>query len=485
VPPFSAGGKPSPSVVVIPEGNNWREDGKMKKDEKECRSLCRELLTEKRKLKTIMDSIADGVFTIDTEWRITTFNRAAERITGFKAEQVIGKVCKEVFCKDVFGTEMCEENCPLKRALETGKPVSNYEINILNRDGRKLTINVSASLLRDESGEVIGGVESFRDVTRLRELNEELKGRYEFQGIIGKNHKMREIYELIGEVAQTKATVLIQGETGTGKDLIARAIHYSSSRRDRPFIKINCAALPESLLESELFGHVKGAFTGAYRNKMGRFELANGGTLFLDEIGELSPMIQAKLLRVLEEGEFERVGGTRTIKIDVRFIAATDRDLRKAVTDGTFREDLFYRLNVVSIFVPPLRERKEDIPLLVRYFMRKFNKEYDRDIVNISPDALGLMLDYDWPGNVRELEHAIEYAFIRCPANTILVQHLPPEIHRTVKTTDRLKDSLEQLEKQQILRALEKSNWNRGQAAEVLGIDRSTLWRKMKKYNLI
>ena len=440
-------------------------------------------LEEKSKLKIILDSIAEGVFTINDEWRIDSFNAAAERITGFAVEEAIGRPCREVFRSD-----MCGRNCALAQSLETGESISNYEVNITSRDGRRVPISVSTAILMDDDGEVIGAVESFRDLSEIRRLTAEVHDRYEFSNIIGKSRDMQRIFDLISDLADTDATVLIQGESGTGKELIARAVHYNSLRKNKPFVAVSCAALAESILESELFGHVKGAFSGAILNKAGRFEIADGGTLFLDEVGEISPGIQVKLLRVLEAQEFERVGSTETVKVDVRLIAAANRDLEKAIEGGIFREDLFYRLNVIPIRIPPLRERSEDIPLLVEHFIGMFSQKTGKDIMGASPRAMDLMLDYLWPGNVRELENAIEHAFVHCRSDTILPEHLPESIHRTQKSVAELAllsdNPLDEAERQVILKILEETNWDQVKAMNRLKISRTTLWRKMHKYKI-
>ena len=440
-------------------------------------------LAEKTKLEIILDSIAEGVFTINNEWKINSFNAAAERITGFAVQEAIGQ-----FCHEVFRSDMCGRNCALAKSLETGEPVSNCEVNITNKDGRRIPISISTSILMDDDGVVIGAVESFRDLSEIKRLTAEVRDRYEFSNIIGKSKDMQRVFDLIRDLSDTNATVLIQGESGTGKELIARAIHYNSVRKDNPFVAVSCAALAESILESELFGHVKGAYSGAIMNKAGRFEMADGGTLFLDEIGEISPNIQVKLLRVLETQEFERVGGIKTIKVDIRLIAATNKDLRKAMVDGDFRADLFYRLNVVPIYIPPLRERGEDIPILVEHFIGLFREKTDKGIIRVSPKAMDLLLDYPWPGNVRELQNAIEHAFVHCHSDTILPEHLPENINRDQISIADLallsENPLDEAERQVIQRILEEADWDQGKVMSRLKISRTTLWRKMRKYGI-
>jgi len=370
--------------------------------------------------------------------------------------------------------------------------VTNYEVVIIRKDGMKLPVSVSASILHDEEGNIIGSVETFRDISQIRWLTRELQERYQFENIIGKSPAMQEIYDLIETVSQTDVTSLILGETGTGKGLAARAIHYSSHRKEGPFITVNCAALPEPLLESELFGHTKGSFTGAIADKPGRFELANGGTIFLDEVGDIPTSIQVKLLRVIDDKEFERVGGTKTVKANVRIVAATNQDLRGEVKQGHFREDLFYRLNVITIKIPPLRERREDIPLLIHYFVEKYNEEFTKEIEGSGKQAMDLMLNYDWAGNVRELENAIEHAFVQCKNKLIMPEHLPEEVRRgssyagisAMPSFESEENPLEVAEKMVILSALEGTRWNIGKAAQILKLSRPTLWRKMKKYQI-
>jgi transcriptional regulator with PAS, ATPase and Fis domain len=342
--------------------------------------------------------------------------------------------------------------------------------------------------------EVIGGLSAkfmwqlIEERIKSKALTEALRAKYSFENIIGRNAKMQEIYKLLPEVAKTKATVLIEGESGTGKELIAHAIHQFSPREDKPFIKVNCGALAEGILESELFGHVKGAFTGAVSHKIGRFELADGGTIFLDEIGDINLLTQIKLLRVIQEGEFEKVGDNRRVKVDVRIIAATNKNLRKAVEQGEFRQDLYYRLRVVPIFLPPLRERKDDIPLLVEHFIGQFNKEMGKKVVGVAPEAMEMLLAYDYPGNIRELENIIEHVLVLCTGNIILPEHLQKDIQQTSrdligKVIDK-SGPLEELERELILRLLTQSNWNYTKTAERLKISRTTLWRKLRKHRI-
>ena len=455
---------------------NFRDIGEVYK-------LHAELFTENARLIAILNSITDGVLTVDNEWRITSFNPAAERITGHKAENVMGKQCYEV-----MKSETCKTNCPLRKTMATKIPVYDYEIEIVSAHGETIPISVNTALLIDEENEIIGGVETFRDLSMYKHLSEELNLKYSFANMIGKDKKMQEIYNLLKTISPTSSTILIMGETGTGKELVARAIHHNSPRKDKPFIKVDCASLPETLLESELFGYKKGAFTDARTDKPGKFELADSGTIFLDEIGNIPPSIQAKLLRVLEEHAFEPLGGIKMVKVDVRVISATNRDLQQAIKQGRFREDFYYRLNVVPITLPPLRDRPEDIPLLIEHFLNVFGKKFEKTINAVSQDAMDLLLDYPWPGNVRQLEHAIEHAFIHCTGRTIQIRHLPDDIiQKSSILVDRIlktEDPIEEIEKEVILEALKRNHWDREKTAKTLKISRITLWRKMKKYSI-
>jgi len=452
------------------------------RDMSEVYRLTAQLYQETARLQTILDSIADGVFTVDTDFRISSFNLAAERITGRTRDDVLGKSCHLV-----FRSERCREGCPLRRTMETGQSLSNIEMEIVNSQGELVPVSVSTALLMDEEGEITGGVETFRDLSALKVLRRELGEVYSFSNIVGKSATMRKIYDLIDIISQASSTVLIQGETGTGKDLIARAIHYNSPRRDYPFVKVSCAALPETLLESEFFGHKRGAFTGAMKDKPGRFSRAHRGTIFLDEVGEIPVGIQAKLLRVLEEQEFEPLGSTESVKVDVRIIAATNRNLKEAVGEGKFREDLYYRLNVVAITISPLRDRSDDIPLLISHFIQQYNERMGKKVESVSQEAMDLLLDYNWPGNVRQLEHAIEHAFVHCRSEVIEMKHLPAEIQSEAEGapgTPTKHYSLEDAERRTILEALHAHRWEKEKTSRALGISRSTLWRKMRQYRI-
>jgi PAS domain S-box-containing protein len=432
----------------------------------------------------IFNSIADGVFTTDGEGRITFFNKAAEEITGFLSDEAIGRYCYEIFRADI-----CQSRCVLKEVLKTEKEIIDFPVTILNKNGKKIPISISAAVLRDEKGEVIGGVETFRDLSVIEELKKELSQQYTFGDIVSKNHLIRDIFNVLPNISESDSTVLIQGASGTGKELFAKAIHSLSLRKNRPFIKVNCGALPDTLLESELFGYERGAFTDAKKDKPGRFALANGGTIFLDEVGDMSPSLQVKLLRVLQEKEYEPLGSTISKKTDVRIIAATNKDLAKLLTEGKFRDDLYYRLNVVKIDLPPLSQRREDIPLLIDAFVRKFNVKMGKKISGVSDRALRLLLRYDYPGNVRELENIIEHAFVLCGKDRIELECLPKEIAGSQReTTSPLateeESPFDQAEAEVIEKALKKHGGDRSKTADELGIGRTTLWRKIRKYGL-
>jgi PAS domain S-box-containing protein len=434
----------------------------------------------------ILDSIADGVFTVDADWKITSFNRAAEHITGIKKAEAIGR-----HCWDVFRASICETRCSLKQTMETGDPVVDQAIFIVTSEGERIPVSISTAILKKPDGKVIGGVETFRDLSVVEELRKALKERHSFLDIISKNEEMRRLFQILEQVAASNSTVLLQGESGTGKELFARAIHSLSRRKNGPLVTINCGALPDTLLESELFGYKAGAFTDARRDKPGRFSLAEKGTLFLDEIGDISPALQVRLLRILQERTYEPLGSTQSKKADVRIVAATHQDLDSLVQKGLFRQDLYYRINVVKLSLPPLRDRKEDIPLLAEHFIRKFNRLNDRDIKGLSPETLGLLMAYDFPGNVRELENMVEYASVVCKNSIIGPEHLPghllPAAMGRIKPDDRsmnCEPSWEETERTFILSILKKNNWKRAATAQDLGIHPTTLWRKMKRLKI-
>ncbi len=432
--------------------------------------------------QVILDSVADGVFTVDLEWRITSFNAAAERITGVQRAEALGR-----HCCDVFRASICETECALKGTHRTGRPVVNKAVYILRADGERIPISISTAVLKDEGGQVIGGVETFRDLSQVEELRKELEGRYTFADIVGRSAAMQRVFELLAQVADSVSTVLIEGESGTGKELVARAIHNLSPRGKRRFVALNCGALPDTLLESELFGYKAGAFTDAKRDKPGRLAVADRGTLFLDEIGDVSPAMQTRLLRVLQERVFEPLGSVEPVPVDVRIVAATHRELDELVRAGKFREDLYYRINVVRLGLPPLRERREDIPLLIERFVTRFNRVQNKDVVGVSDAALALLMAHDYPGNVRELENIIEHAFVLCRGGLIEPQHLPPALHGAVgKVPRRLKTALTlaELEAIHIGDALRRHGGNRAAAARELGINASTLFRKLRKLGI-
>ncbi len=433
--------------------------------------------------RIILNCISDGVLTVDLNGRINFVNRAMQELLGYPESALIGKRCENFVRSNICATE----DCILRRTLAKREKLSNYESFVENKNGRRIPVNINTDLLFDITGNLIGIVEVFRDISQLKELKERLTDVYHFNNIVTKDRRMKEIMAILPSVAQTKSTVLVEGESGTGKELIARAIHNNSQRKDKPFIAVNCAAIPDTLIESELFGHVKGAFTGAYQDRIGRFELANHGTIFLDEIADMSLATQAKLLRVIQDEKFERVGGTKTIAVDVHIIAATNKSLQKEVREGRFREDLYYRISVFPITLPPLRERREDIPLLITHFIEKLNKEMGKTIDNIAPQTMKVLLNYFYPGNIRELRNIIEHAFICSKDNTVLPEHLPRELIReegrmNIPTT--VTSSLDNVEKEWILRMLEKTGWKYTEAARSLGISRTTLWRKLKAYGI-
>ena len=435
----------------------------------------------------ILDSIADGVFTIDLDWKITSFNSAAERITGINRDEAFGRHCWEVFRANV-----CEKQCVLKKTIETGKRISNKSIYIVNSKGNRTPVSISTAILRDKEGRIIGGVETFRDLSLVEELRKELTGKHTFFDIVSKNKEMHRLFGLLEQVARSDSNVLLQGESGTGKELFAKAIHSLSARGKGPLVTVNLGALPDSLIESELFGHKAGAFTGARLDRTGRIAAAEKGTLFLDEVADLSLNLQVRLLRVLQERTYEPLGSNMTIKADVRFVAATNKDLGELVKKGSFREDLYYRINVIKLVLPPLRERQEDVPLLIDHFLRKFNHMGGKNITAVSQDVLALLAMYNYPGNIRELENIIEHATVLCREEVIKTKHLPDYLQRHDSFTregDKGTGSLKgvkwnDLEKRFLLQALKNNNWSKKATALELGIGRQTLWRKIKRLNI-
>jgi len=432
--------------------------------------------------EAILESISDGVFTVNADWQITYFNQAAERITGIPRAEALGSLCAAV-----FRSSMCEGQCALGHTLSTGEPVINRAGFIINADGEKIPVSISTALLKNSRGEIIGGAETFRDLSEVEALRKELNGTYNKSGVIYRSRSMEQLMELVQAVAQSPSTVLIEGETGTGKEVLAQAIHRMSSHADQPFIAINCGALPEALLESELFGYKKGAFTGATQDKLGRFALAQKGTLFLDEIGEISPALQVKLLRVLQERQFDPLGSVRSEKFQARVICATHRDLTALIKEGTFRQDLFYRINIMTLHLPPLRQRQEDIPLLANYFVNKFNTIQGRQVPEITPEVHRILMTHSWPGNVRELENLIERAFVLCGNSAISPKHLPPQFNEASKEINQptsMQAAKNAHECQLILTALKANNNNKAATARALGIHKTTLFRKMVKLGL-
>lgn len=437
-----------------------------------------------RFFKVILSSIADGVFTVDSDRIITSFNPAAEKITGIPASKAVGKRCQ-----DIFHSDICER-CPLKKTLKTGVEAIDQPVNIINHLGDKVPISISTAVLKDDNGEILGAVETFRDLSALEHLRKELNKNYSFEDIISRSPKIHKLFAILPDIAESESTVLIQGPSGSGKEMFARAIHNLSPRKDKNHVIINCGTLPIQLFESELFGYVKGAFTDAKKDKEGKISVAEGGTVFFDEIGELPMSTQVKLLRLLQQREYEPVGGTTIRKADIRIIAATNRDLKELVAQGKFRDDLYFRIAVVKIDLPSLRERREDIPYLVDHFIKKFNARRGKKIISISPDVMDILLKYDFPGNIRELENIIEYGFVVCKGSIIQVDHLPAELFQTSKelpSPDRPGQDIvgKAIDERSLIKAvLLKHKGKIGESAEELGVHRTTLWRKIRRHKI-
>jgi PAS domain S-box-containing protein len=432
----------------------------------------------------ILENFPEGVFMINTRWQIGFFNHLAEEITGFKREEVLGK-----FCWDVFRSDMCQKDCPMRISMSSGEVVVDREVEITTKGGQKMLILVNTSQLLKPGNVVLGGVETFHYLTCPEAEAEKLESK-PFADIVGVSPRMQEIIHSLPVIAASDSNVLVLGESGTGKELVARALHQHSLRRQGPFVAVNCSAIPEGLLESELFGHERGAYTGAVSSKPGRFELAKGGTLFLDEIGDLKPELQVKLLRVLEDKTFMRVGGTRRIALEARIVTATNVDLQEAMHLGKFRDDLYYRLFTVPIHLPPLREKREDIPILVKYFLEQLNRKFNKRVRGVDPKVMKVLCRHAWPGNIRELQHVLEYCFVFAKGPLITERHLPRlesawggrELE--LPQTDGSVSPLQALEKKTILMALEMTQGSKQEAARMLKISRSKLWRKMRLYHL-
>jgi two-component system response regulator HydG len=441
------------------------------------------VLDEKEKYRTnleaIFRSVKDAIISVDKDLLLLEMNDAAKNICGFTRRDI----------GNSFNTlsNNCNGKCleALTATIESKDSVdlNSLECNFKNR--REQIVSLTTFPLLDRHDTFSGAIMVIRDETRLSGLEKELNERQQFHRIIGESKAMQEVYSLIDLLTDVETTVLISGDSGTGKELVAEALHYKGARSKEALVKVNCSALSENLLESELFGHVRGSFTGAVKDKVGRFEVANGGTIFLDEIADISPKIQIQLLRVLQEKEIERVGDSKTIKVDVRVVTASNQNLAEKVKRGEFREDLYYRLNVMKIVLPPLRDRFEDIPLLTNHFIKKFNKKFNKDIASISRDVEKLFMEYYWPGNVRELEHAMEHAFILCRETMITVDHLPHEIKSFSLTENPVSDNGNVDDPEVILEALNKAAWNKTKAAALLGISRRSIYRKIKEHNIV
>jgi PAS domain S-box-containing protein len=436
-----------------------------------------------RFFQTVLRCVADGVFTVDRDFRITSFNTAAERITGVPADRAIGKRCSEVFHANI-----CESGCAIARTFETGREVIDQPACILNQRGRSIPISISSAVLRSEDGSLMGAVETFRDLSTIEQLRREIQSGYRFEDIIGKSEAFQKIFAILPDVAGSESTVLIEGPSGSGKELLARAIHNMSPRRKQPYVVVNCGTLPPALVESELFGYKRGAFTDAKQDKLGRIARAEGGTVFFDEIGDLPPEIQIKLLRLLQEREYEPLGGVGPLRANVRVVAATNQKLLDLVTAGRFRDDLYFRLAVVRLSIPPLVERREDIPFLVEHFIQRFNAKQGKQIQGVAPAVMEILMRHDFPGNARELENIIEYCFVLSRNGLIDLAHLPEDVAARARVSGtgppEVARPLEGSEANAIRLTLRRNAGHLGRTAQELGISRTTLWRKMQKHGL-
>ena len=442
--------------------------------------------------KTVVNTIQDGVMIVTPDGQIVSVNQALVDMTGYAREDLIGASCS------ILGCSTCElargiPQCHFCVMFEKGE-LRRQKCAMVRRDGARVPVVKNASVLRDADGTVIGAVETITDISDLVDKEEqieifrrELSAEDSFHGMVGRDPRMQQVFDLVDGVARTDAPVVIYGESGTGKELVAKAIHDAGPRRERPFIKVNCAALNESLLESELFGHVKGAYTGAHKDRAGRFESAADGDIFLDEIGDLPMSTQVKLLRVLEEKVIERVGDHRPIPVRARVITATNRHLPELVARGEFRQDLYYRINVIPIRIPPLRERREDIPLLAAHFFRRSQMKSGKSVHGISREAMDQLLRHPWPGNVRELRSAFEYALVACKTDMIEFRDLPAEIFSQPAVClpgEVSGRNLDEIKKERLRKALDESGGNRSEAARMLGISRTSVWNQMRRYGL-
>jgi len=441
---------------------------------------------EERSMKMVLDNLDVGIFTVNRGGLITFFNKAAEKMSGYQKNQVLGEPCTAIFEENG-----ADDICLLEDSIADGKTRSTANGKMFTIDGITVPVRANYMALRNEKSKIVGGLATFHDLTLVHRLNQAISDRYTFHDMIGKSPAMQKTFEMVAVVAKSNATILIEGATGTGKDLLAKVIHSAGRRSKKPFVKVNCAAIPENLLESELFGYVRGAFTGAERDKPGRFQLADGGTIFLDEIGDLPQSLQAKLLRVLEDKEFYPLGSRQTHKVDVRIVSATNRDLDKLLKKSQFRQDLYYRLNVVQIKLPPLKERREDLPLLISHIVRKLNADREKPPPGISEEVMDILLNFDYPGNVRELENILEHALIICAGDIIKPEHLPVVLKKqTVSPKDLVRfhsipaRDTDDAEREKVIRMLDQYNGHRMKTAKALGIDRTTLWRKMNKYGI-